>query len=303
MMPWLKLDPSWLPSGTLIGPWKVKAFHGGGAFSAVFRAVRARREHGGWVALKVASSPWDPRFQREAVLLSRIRHPGVPRFLGRGEWKHPDGAAYPFVVMEWVEGVPLYEWAAQSHPSAEELCRVLTQLAWALEATHAAEGVHRDVKGDNIRIVPSGLRAVLMDFGAGNYTGAARLTREGFPPGTDTYRSPEAWEFALHRPRNSTAVYEARPADDVFALGVSAYRLVTGTYPPPMDVREEEAGPAGAGTHAGLRSLQTMARDGACTTMGTPPRERDAWGSPRHGDGSVGPTAHAGRQGRAHSKR
>jgi hypothetical protein len=120
---------------------------------------------------------------------------------------------------------------------------VVAQLARALEATHAAQGVHRDVKGANLLVEASGLRAFLTDFGAGNYAGAARLTREGLPPGTDTYRSPEAWAFALHCPRNSTAVYEARPADDVFALGVSAYRLVTGVYPPPMELREEEEGP------------------------------------------------------------
>ena len=243
MMPWLKLDPAWLPPGTQVGPWKVLGFHGAGSFGAVFRAVLTRRPHGGLVALKLAYSPADARFQREAELLSRIEHPNVPRLLGRGAWQHPGGAAYPYLAMEWVEGLPLYEWAARANPSSRQLPRVLVQVAQALEATHAVGGVHRDVKGANILVSPNGGQAFLVDYGAGNYAGAEPLTRDGLPPGTEQYRSPEAWEFELHRPRNSPAVYKAQPADDVFALGVSAYRCVTGSYLPPLDVREEETGP------------------------------------------------------------
>lgn len=243
MMPLLKLEPSWLPPGTMVGPWKVQAYHRGGSFGAVFRAVLAGRAHRGPVALKMACLPFDPRFKREAELLSRIHHPSVPKLLWSGEWKHPDGAAYPYLVMEWVEGVSLYEWAERFIPSSQEASRVLAQVARALVATHAVDGVHRDVKGANILVSTSSGRAFLTDFGAGSYPGAEPLTREGLPPGTDNYRTPEAWEFELHRPRNSTATYQAQPADDVFALGVSAYRLVTGRYLPPVEVREEQRGP------------------------------------------------------------
>jgi serine/threonine protein kinase len=238
-----RMEASWLPPGTVVGPWKVRAFQGAGAFGLVFRAVRAAREHGGWVALKVAILPGDQRFEREAVLLSRQEHIGVPKLLGRGEWQSPEGARYPYLVMEWLEGVGLYEWAEQSKPSNEEQLWVVAQVARALESTHAVGGVHRDVKGDNVRVCFNGRRAVLMDFGAGIYLGAARLTREGLPPGTDAYRSPEAWRFALNRPRDSMERYEATPADDVFSLGVSAYRMMTGSYPPPAEVLQEESGP------------------------------------------------------------
>jgi serine/threonine protein kinase len=244
MQPEQKLEPFMLPPGTRVGPWKVKAYAGGGAYGLVFRAVRAGEEQGAEVALKVACYPGDPRFQREGVLLSRVEHPSVPRLLDHGEWQPPRGEAHPYIVMEWVEGLALYTWAEWSNASSRQVLRVLGQLAGAVAATHAAGGVHRDIKGGNIRVSLEGGRAVLMDFGAGTYAGAAPLTKGALPPGTDDYRSPEAREYALQRPRGSTQTYAAQPADDVFALGVCAYRLVTGWYLPPVEVRaEEEGGP------------------------------------------------------------
>jgi hypothetical protein len=103
-----------------------------------------------------------------------------------------------------------------------------------------AGGVHRDIKGGNIRVSLEGARAVLMDFGAGTYAGAAPLTKGALPPGTEEYRSPEALEYVLQRPRDATETYVAQPADDVFALGVCAYRMVTGWYLPPLEVKPGE---------------------------------------------------------------
>jgi hypothetical protein len=237
-----KLDPFSLRPGTQVGPWKVKAYEGGGAYGLVFRAVRAGEEQTEEVALKVACYPGDPRFQREVELLSRVDHPSVPRLLGHGQLEAPGGQAHPYIVMTWVAGLPLYTWAERSNPSSREVLQVLGQLAGALEATHAAGGVHRDVKGSNIRVSTEGARAALLDFGACTYAGAAPLTKGALPPGTDGYRSPEARQYALQRPRDATTSYVAQPADDVFALGVCAYRLVTGWYLPPVEVRPEGEG-------------------------------------------------------------
>jgi len=234
-----RLDPFSLPPGTQIGPWRVKAYEGGGAYGLVFRAVRVGEEQAGEVALKVACDPGEPRFQREVGLLSRVHHPSVPRLLDHGEWQAPGGETHPYLVMEWIEGLELYAWARRCNPSSRDVLQVLGQLAGALAATHAAGGLHRDVKGSNILVGPKGPRAVLMDFGAGTYTGAAPLTKGALPPGTDDYRSPEAREHALQQPRGATETYAAQPADDVFALGVCAYRLVTGWYLPPAEVRPE----------------------------------------------------------------
>jgi hypothetical protein len=92
--------------------------------------------------------------------------------------------------------------------------------------------MHRDVKGDNVLVNPEG-RAFLMDFGAGTFKGASPLTQELLAPGTPQYRSPRAqrfqWAYRLQRGIS----YEHTPTDDVYSLGVAAYRAVTGLYPPP----------------------------------------------------------------------
>jgi len=231
----LDADVQALPPGTKIGPWLLKGWRGRGTYGTVYRAVREGDEQGREVALKLAVHPRDARFKREAELLRRGRHPSVPQLLDEGEWQHPNGFVYPFIVMSWVEGEGLYEWAARRNPSSRQVMGLLGQAAGALHTTHEAGGVHRDVKGGNALVRPADGRLFQMDFGAGNYKGAERLTSSPLPPGTHLYRSPEAWEFDLHQGWRHLALYVAGPADDVFALGVMAYRLVTDEYPPLTD--------------------------------------------------------------------
>jgi hypothetical protein len=85
------------------------------------------------------------------------------------------------------------------------------------------------VKGDNVLVTSEG-DAVLVDFGCCWYEGARPLTVGVLPPGTRPYRSPQALRH--EREGNPAERYVGTPADDVYALGVTAYHLVTGTYPP-----------------------------------------------------------------------
>jgi serine/threonine protein kinase len=178
--------------------------------------------------------------EREVELLSRLSHPSIPRLLDRGEPPPPSGPEYPFFVMEWVQGTPLYAWAEQSAPACRQVCRVLAQLARALQAVHAAGAVHRDVKGDNILVRLSDRRAVLIDFGSCHFAGAQRLTWHSLPPVTPEYLSPQAALFYLHSLRQPDGYYPPSPADDLYALGVTAFRLVMGQYPPRTDARQDE---------------------------------------------------------------
>jgi serine/threonine protein kinase len=226
--------------------------------------------------------------EREVELLSRLSHPSIPRLLDRGGPQLPSGDESPFFVMEWVQGTPLYAWAEQHAPSSQQLCRVLGQLARALEAVHAAGAVHRDVKGDNVLVRLQGCaeqiwnggraregsvasereavlsppadqaesapeplfratllsdrRAVLIDFGSCHFAGAQRLTWQSLPPMTPEYLSPQAVHFYLHSQGQPDGYYPPSPADDLYALGVTAYRLVMGQYPARGDARQDEQG-------------------------------------------------------------
>ena len=233
-----QLHPSSLPQGTQVGPWLVESWRGSGTYGAVYRAVRLGEEAAEPVALKVAVNPGDQRFEREVTLLSRIQEAHVPALRDHGQWACAD-RSFPYLAMQWVEGVPLYEWSEERNPTSRQILRLLAQIARALAATHAARGVHRDVKGDNVLVRSDG-QAFLMDFGSSIYAGAKHLTWEPLPPGTRTYRTPEAWRFGVYT-RERNAHYDSKPADDLFALGITAYRLVTDEYPPSTDPGQIES--------------------------------------------------------------
>jgi hypothetical protein len=236
--------PALLPPGTVVGAWRVVAWGGRGVYGAVYRAVRVEveDEHSGAVALKLALLPKDPRFAREVALLEGSHHPSIPRLVDSGEWQHPTGTIHPFIVMEWIDGAPLYEWTRQHNPDSQQVIQLLGQLAGALQALHAQGAVHRDVKGDNVMVRHSDSRAILTDLGSGLPPEASLLTPQSLIPGTPAYRSPEAELFPLRFGRDATARYCAGPADDLYALGVTGYRLVTGQYPEFGEPFQDEAG-------------------------------------------------------------
>jgi serine/threonine protein kinase len=236
------LHPARLPPGTQVGLWRVEAWAGCGVHGAVYRAVPMDNPLAAPVALKVALFPNNPRFAREVEVLSRAHHPSLPELYGHGAWQAPDGALHPFLAMQWVDGVPLYEQARLQPPSFLQVPRWLGQLAEALVAMEARGVVHRDVKGGNMLVRRSDGRAMLMDFGTGIYPGAATLTPPQWFPGTPAYRSPESWLFELQFSRDATARYQASPADDLYALGVTACRLLTGEYPEPGAPLQDEHG-------------------------------------------------------------
>ncbi len=236
------LHPAWLLPGTEVGAWCVAGWAGQGVHGVVYRAVRMGQEQAGPVALKLALLPEDARLAREVAVLSRVEHPSVPRLLDSGEWQSAVGTRHPFLVMQWVQGVPLYDWALQHSPSTAKVLRLLAQLAGALAALHAHGGVHRDVKGGNILVERTGSRAFLTDFGSSTYAGATTLTPPAFVPGTPAYRSPEAALIELRSLRDPKVRYTAGPADDLYALGVTACQLVTREYPALGEARQDEHG-------------------------------------------------------------
>jgi eukaryotic-like serine/threonine-protein kinase len=235
------LNPALLPPGTQVGPFRVVDWAGRGVHGAVYRAVRIGQEHLPPVALKLALLPDDPRATRERELLSRTLHPHIPRLVDHGLWQSPSGSLHPFLAMEWIDGVPLYDWARLFHSSAAQQLRLLAQVALTLQYLHAQGAFHRDLKGGNLLVRRCDSRLFLTDFGSGIYPDADTLTPQQLPPGTPAYRSPEAWLFNLQF-RHTSERYRAGPADDVFALGVTACVLATGSYPDMGPPRKDEHG-------------------------------------------------------------
>jgi serine/threonine protein kinase len=211
----------------------VESWAGRGVYGAVYRAVPVAEAHADPVALKVALFPDDPRFAREVELLSRAHHPSLPELYGHGVWQASGGTLHPFLAMQWVAGLHLYDWARMHAPSPAQVLRLLAQLAGALHALHSLGCLHRDVKGENVLLRYPDSHAFLMDLGSGLHPGAATLTPPTVYPGTPAYRSPESWLFELQSRHRPSARYQAGPTDDLYALGVTACRLLTGEYPEP----------------------------------------------------------------------
>ncbi len=219
-----------LPADTLIGPWRVLTHLKSGAFGSVYLAVHVDEPDWPPYALKLARHMGDARFEREAWLLSHLHHVGVPRLHATGTYRDQYSRPFPYLVMNYVEGEELYEWPRRHRLTTRAVLKLMAQVARALEATHQL-GVHRDVKGDNVKVGADG-HAVLLDFGACWYPGARRLTDAPVPPGTEPYRSPQILRFRYKYRRERGAHYEYLPEDDLYALGVTGYYLVTGSHPP-----------------------------------------------------------------------
>ncbi|RKH55814.1 serine/threonine protein kinase [Corallococcus aberystwythensis] len=226
--PALLLMADALPPGTPIGPWRVLRRVASGGYGTVYVVHAKHRPRGRRYALKLARQPDSPWFSREAEVLSLLRHPGVPRFVEAGAWR-PGSGSHPFLVMEHVAGESLYEWARARNPTAREVGALLIQAVEVLAFAHQHGVLHRDVKGDNLRVQPGG-RLTLLDWGAGWHPEAKPLTGTGqLPPGTAHYLSPQLHRWRMAAPSRECPRYGV--ADELYALGVTFHRLLTDSYP------------------------------------------------------------------------
>ncbi|WP_437739006.1 serine/threonine-protein kinase [Sorangium sp. So ce1504] len=221
-----------LPAGAVVGGYVLDGVRLGGGFGVVHRAVPVGG--GAPVALKVLRRGLSllpailRRFQREAEVLARLKHPAIVEVRGVGALD--DGR--PYIAMEWVEGRSLAaELSARGAFSPPEAVALLEEVGGALAAAHAIGVVHRDVKAQNVMVCPGGggLGAPgvkLVDFGI------AKLLR---PRDVDRARGAKSSSLILGTPLTMApeqilgGAVDART--DIYAVGLLAYQLVTGELP------------------------------------------------------------------------
>lgn len=155
-------------------------------------------------------------FEMEQMILPRLTGPHVPKFIAAGDWEKQ-----PYIVMERIAGETLYSRLPQLPLPYEEVARIGSGIATALEDLHRQHVIHLDVKPSNIIFRPSG-EAVLLDYGLSHHDQLPDLMQAEFrvPFGTAPYMAPEQ----LLGGRNDRR-------SDLFALGVLLYFFSTGTRP------------------------------------------------------------------------
>jgi len=155
------------------------------------------------------------RFNREARAAGKLSHPNIVTVYDYGE----DNGRY-FIAMEYLEGGTLRD-VLQTRGSLpiHEAVDIASQVLSALSHAHAHQVVHRDVKPDNMHILPGG-QVKLTDFGIARLTEEASLTGEGQVFGTPSYMSPEQikGQFIDHR-------------SDLFSLSIVLYEMLAGRKP------------------------------------------------------------------------
>lgn len=210
-------------SAALHGRYRVERELGAGGMATVYLAVDLRHER--LVAIKVlrqdlAASLAVERFHREITIAAALQHPHVVPLYDSGD---ADGLLY--YVMPFVSGMSLREKLQKERElPVNDAVRLLRDVADALAAAHDHGVVHRDLKPENVML--SGRHALVTDFGVAKAVSEATagdqtLTAIGLTLGTPAYMAPE----------QATADPNLDHRADIYAFGVVAYELLTGTPP------------------------------------------------------------------------
>ena len=214
------------------GPWTPVRLVGRGGMGEVYLAERRGGGFEQRAALKLIQPGLAPelvaRFRAERAILAGLEHPGIARLLDGGVAS--DGR--PYLATEFVDGVPLTDYADDRRLSVNERLALFAEVCEAVAYAHRNLVVHRDLKPSNILVTDEG-RVKLLDFGIARLLDAEpddALTRTGQRAMTPAYAAPE--QVRGDRPTTAT---------DAYALGVLLYELLTGRRPYRLDSRARHA--------------------------------------------------------------
>lgn len=214
-----------LTSGQIFAGYTVIRLLGSGGMGEVYLAQHPRLPRRD--AVKLLPREWSAdeeyraRFNREADLASTLWHPHIVGVHDRGE---EDGQLW--LSMDYVDGLDAARLVADRYPSGmpvEDVVRIVTAVASALDYAHNQNLLHRDVKPANIMIThldgEGEQRVLLTDFGiARNVNDISGLTKTNFTVGTVAYAAPEQ---LLGEDLDGRA--------DQYSLAATAFHLLTGS--------------------------------------------------------------------------
>jgi len=209
--------------GEVVGAYRLVGELGQGGMGAVYLAERSDDAYRAQVAIKflrstLAAPELARRFRAERQILADLEHPNIARLLDGGT--APDGS--PFLVMEYVDGVPLDAWCERERWGIRGRVALMRRVCDAVQHAHRSLVVHRDLKPSNILVTGDGTPK-LVDFGIATLVSTERddgTAQTAYGAMTPGYASPEQ----LRGARVTTA-------SDTYSLGVVLYRLLTG-FPP-----------------------------------------------------------------------
>ena len=212
--------------GRQIGNYLVDGKAGVGGMGIVYTGKRNDKEFEQKVAIKILKYGFNSdyhlkRFQIERQTLAKLQHPNIARLLDGG--KTTDGL--PYLIMEFIDGIPITEYCDQKRLSIEQRLRLFTDVCTAVQYAHQNLVIHRDIKPGNILVTETGVPK-LLDFGI------AKLLDEDFAGIADGLTKTGIWhltpEFASPEQIKGENV---TTASDIYSLGVLLYLVLSGHKP------------------------------------------------------------------------
>lgn len=211
-------EPPALQPGDLAGAWRVVRPLGRGGMGEVHEVERADGQYEQRAALKrIALAQGDDghRFLTERRILAMLEHPGIARMIDGGLLA--DGQ--PYMVMEYVDGLPIDRWCRQHAATPRQCVERVLQACEAAAHAHARLVVHRDIKPSNLLVDAAG-RVRLIDFGVADLADPRHAGGE---------RAPLSLGYAA--PEQLDGHVDVGVPADIHAMAAVLYRLLCG-HPP-----------------------------------------------------------------------